>query len=125
MATEIARCGPEHVRVDLDASALSRDAIVRAAITLADTDGLGAVSLRKVAAALDAGPMRLYGYLSTKQELLDLMVDAVYGEIMRDEPGGVDWRSALGPNALAYLEAALSTLDGVPDPACQGHVVHR
>lgn len=120
-------------------SPLSRDRIVRAAIDLADADGLAAVSLRKVAGALDAGPMRIYGYLATKEELLDVMVDTVYGEIMRDEPGGDDWRSALrsiagalraaalrhewfidlvggrpnmGPNALAYLETALSTLDG-------------
>jgi AcrR family transcriptional regulator len=61
---------------------LSRELIVRAAIAIADDDGLAAVSVRKVAAALDAGPMRLYGYLSTKDELLELMVDAVYGEIM-------------------------------------------
>jgi AcrR family transcriptional regulator len=118
-------------------SPLSREAIVRAAIGLADADGLAAVSLRKVGAALDAGPMRLYGYVSTKQELLDLMVDAVYGEIAPPEPGG-DWRPALralaeqlrvaalrhewfvellggrphlGPNALAYLEAGLGALD--------------
>ncbi|WP_331733044.1 TetR/AcrR family transcriptional regulator C-terminal domain-containing protein [Streptomyces sp. NBC_01276] len=62
-------------------SPLSRDRIVRAAIGLADGDGLPAVSLRKVAAALDAGPMRLYRYVDTKEELLDLMVDAVYAEI--------------------------------------------
>jgi AcrR family transcriptional regulator len=122
-------------------SPLSRDRIVHAAIDLADTDGLDAVSLRKVAAALDAGPMRLYGYLSTKDELLDLMVDAVYGEITPPEPAGQDWRAALrtlaqrtrqagrrhewfadllggrphiGPNALAYLEAALAALDNAP-----------
>ncbi|GAA4623095.1 TetR/AcrR family transcriptional regulator C-terminal domain-containing protein [Actinoallomurus vinaceus] len=122
-------------------SPLSRDRIVRAAIELADAGGLEAVSLRKVAAALDAGPMRLYGYLSTKEELLDLMVDAVYGEIPTPEPAGGDWRGALralahgvrrtalrhewfadllggrpnlGPNALAHLEASLAALDGVP-----------
>jgi AcrR family transcriptional regulator len=116
---------------------LSRAAIVRAAIELADVDGLTAVSLRKVGAALDAGPMRLYGYVSTKQELLDLMVDAVYGEIHPPDPG-VGWRAAvralaeqlraaalrhewfvellggrphLGPNAMAYLEAGLGALD--------------
>jgi AcrR family transcriptional regulator len=120
---------------------LSRERIVAAAIELADTDGLAAVSLRKVAAALDAGPMRLYGYLSTKEELLDLMVDAVYGEIVPAAPAGPDWRSALrtlalrtrqaarrhewfvdlvggrpniGPNGLAYLETAMSTMDGAP-----------
>lgn len=122
-------------------SPLSRESIVRAAIDLADADGLEAVSLRKVAAALDAGPMRLYGYLSTKDELLDLMADAVYGEIVPPEPAGQDWRTTLrtlahrtrqaalrhewfadllggrlhiGPNGLAHLEASLSALDGTP-----------
>jgi AcrR family transcriptional regulator len=117
-------------------SPLSRDRIVRAAIELADAEGLGAVSLRKVAAELDAGPMRLYGYMSTKDELLDLMVDAVYGEIELPTEG--DWRAVqrslargvrrvalrhewfvdllggrphLGPNALAYLETSLAALD--------------
>lgn len=121
---------------------LSRDRIVRAAITLADADGLEAVSLRKVAAALDAGPMRLYGYLSTKEELLDLMADAVYGEIAAPEPGR-DWRKTLrdvahatrsaalrhpwfadlmggrphlGPNALRHLEASLAALAAAPVP---------
>src|SRR6202161_1557865 len=60
---------------------LSRERIVRAAIQLADADGLVAVSLRKVAAALDVGPLRLYGYIATKEELLDLMVNAVHAEI--------------------------------------------
>lgn len=71
---------------------LSRDRIVRAAIRLADADGLEAVSLRRVAAALDVGPMRLYGYIATKDELLDLMVDAVHAEI---RPTGDGWREVL------------------------------
>lgn len=118
---------------------LSREQIVRAAIELADREGLDAVSLRKVAAMLDAGPMRLYRYLSTKEELLDLMVDAVYGEIPTPDPAGEDWRGALrscargmrqaalrhewfadllgrrpqfGPEALANLEASLAALNG-------------
>lgn len=120
-------------------SPLSRDRIVRAAINLADNGGLAAVSLRKVAAALDAGPMRLYGYVATKDELLDLMIDEVYGEIVPADPAGGDWRATLrslarrmrkaalrhewfadllggrphiGPHALAYLEASMSALDG-------------
>ncbi|MFF4954335.1 TetR/AcrR family transcriptional regulator [Streptomyces chattanoogensis] len=122
-------------------SPLSRDRIVHAAVELADADGLEAVSLRKVAAALDAGPMRLYRYLSTKEELLDLMVDAVYAEIPAPGPAAGDWRDALrsfardtrraalrhewfadllggrphlGPHALAHLEAALATVHGAP-----------
>src|ERR1051326_2818370 len=116
---------------------LSRERIVRAAIQLADADGLAAVSLRKVAAALDVGPMRLYGYIDTKEELLDLMVDAVYGEI---RPTGDGWRQALrslaeavrqaahqhewfadllggrpqlGPHTLAAGEAVVAAMDGV------------
>ncbi|MEQ0563295.1 TetR/AcrR family transcriptional regulator [Amycolatopsis sp. NEAU-NG30] len=116
---------------------LSRERIVRAAIRLADADGLDAVSLRKVAAALDVGPMRLYGYLGTKEELLDLMVDAVQAEI---RPAGDGWREVLrslaeairravhrhewyadliggrpqfGPNALARSEALMAGLDGI------------
>lgn len=82
---------------------LSRERIVRAAIRLADADGLEAVSLRKVAAALDVGPMRLYGYIATKEELLDLMVDALYAEI---RPAGDDWRQVLRSLAEATRQAA-------------------
>ncbi|MFF4909425.1 TetR/AcrR family transcriptional regulator [Streptomyces sp. NPDC001260] len=120
---------------------LDRERIVAAAIALADEGGLEAVSLRKVAARLNAGPMRLYGYISTKQELFDLMVDEVQGEILPEEPPG-DWREALstlahrtrrtalrhewladllggrptlGPNGLAVTEATLAALDGLAD----------
>ncbi|NEB11044.1 TetR/AcrR family transcriptional regulator [Streptomyces coelicoflavus] len=120
---------------------LDRERIVAAAVALADEGGLTAVSLRKVAARLDAGPMRLYGYISTKDELFDLMVDAVYAEILPEERPG-DWREALrvlahrtrrsalrhewladllggrpalGPNGLAVSESALAALDGLAD----------
>ncbi|MEU1192212.1 TetR/AcrR family transcriptional regulator [Streptomyces sp. NPDC005859] len=120
---------------------LDRERIVAAAIALADEGGLDGVSLRKVAARLNAGPMRLYGYISTKQELFDLMVDEVYAEILPQEQPG-DWREALrtlahrtrdavlrhqwladllggrpalGPNALAVGEATLAALDGLAD----------
>ncbi|MFF7457191.1 TetR/AcrR family transcriptional regulator [Kitasatospora sp. NPDC008115] len=82
---------------------LSRDRIVGAAIRLADADGLEAVSLRKVAAVLGAGPMRLYGYIATKEELLDLMVDAVHAEI---RPSGGSWREVLHSLADATRRAA-------------------
>jgi len=114
---------------------------VRTAIALADSDGLAAVSLRKVGSSLDAGAMRLYGYLSSKEELLDLMVDAVYGEIVSVGPLNGDWRGILqaiahrirqachahpwfidllsarphlGPNALAMLETSLAALNAAP-----------
>ncbi|AIV38308.1 TetR/AcrR family transcriptional regulator [Streptomyces sp. R1] len=120
---------------------LDRERIVAAAVALADEGGLAAVSLRKVAARLNAGPMRLYGYISTKDDLFDLMVDAVYAEILPGERPG-DWREALrslahgtrraalrhewladllggrpalGPNGLAVSEATLAALDGLAD----------
>lgn len=116
---------------------LSRERIVRVAIQLADADGLDAVSLRKVAAELDVRPMRLYGYIAGKDELLDLMVDAVHAEI---RPVGDGWREVLrslaevtrhavhehewladllggrpqlGPHALAGGETVLAALDGI------------
>jgi AcrR family transcriptional regulator len=82
---------------------LSRERIVAAAIGLADADGLAAVSLRKVAAALDVGPMRLYGYIDTKEELLELMLDAVHAEI---RPAGDGWRQVLRSLAEATRQAA-------------------
>ncbi|TCO33664.1 TetR family transcriptional regulator [Kribbella steppae] len=86
-------------------SPLSRERIVRAAVTLADAEGIEAVSLRKVAAVLDAGPMRLYRYIDTKDELLDLMVDAVYDEIPR--PTGSSWREVARSFAHGIRDAAL------------------
>lgn len=120
---------------------LDRERIVAAAIALADEGGLEAVSLRKVAARLNAGPMRLYGYIATKEELFDLMVDKVQAEILPEEQSD-DWREALrilahrtrqtalrhewladllggrptlGPNGLAVTEATLAALDGRTD----------
>jgi AcrR family transcriptional regulator len=85
---------------------LDRERIVAAAVALADEGGLEAVSLRKVAARLNAGPMRLYGYLATKEELFDLMLDAAYAEILPAEPAA-DWREALGGHAHRTRRAAL------------------
>ncbi|WP_328453410.1 MULTISPECIES: TetR/AcrR family transcriptional regulator [unclassified Amycolatopsis] len=82
---------------------LSRELIVGTAIRLADADGLAAVSLRKIAAALDVGPMRLYGYIATKEELLDLMLDAIYAET---RPIGDDWREVLRSSAETTRRAA-------------------
>jgi len=76
---------------------------VRAAIQLADADGLDAVSLRKVATALDVRPMRLYSYIAGKDELLDLMVDAAYAEI---RPVGDGWREVLRSLAETTRRAA-------------------
>ncbi|HYQ04802.1 MAG TPA: TetR/AcrR family transcriptional regulator C-terminal domain-containing protein [Polyangiaceae bacterium] len=85
---------------------LSRERIVRAAIAIADKEGLAEVSLRKVAAKLNAGPMRLYTYTSTKEGLLELMVDAVYGEIAVKDLASGDWRGTLRSIAEHTRQAA-------------------
>lgn len=64
---------------------LSIDVVIAAAVTVADTHGLPAVSMSRVASSLRVGAMTLYTYVASKAVLLDLMVDAVLVE--RDLPG--------------------------------------
>ncbi len=82
----------------------SRDEIVRAAITLADTDGLAAVSMRAVAGALGTGAGTLYRHLSSRDDLLDLMADQVVAELRPYPEPGPDWTGALLDLARAQLE---------------------
>jgi AcrR family transcriptional regulator len=74
---------------------LTVDQITEAAIALADTEGLAALSMRRVAERLGVTAMSLYTYMPGKSELLDLMFDRVVGETPRpdDVPGG--WRARL------------------------------
>ena len=74
----------------------SRDEIARAALRIADTEGFDALSMRRLAAELDAGTMTLYHYVRTKDELLALVNDAVMGELLV-APGELpeDWRAAI------------------------------
>src|SRR5262250_3052406 len=58
---------------------LSLGRIVDAAVRVADAEGLDAVSMSRVAAELGTAPMSLYRYVTAKDELLALMVDAAYG----------------------------------------------
>lgn len=119
---------------------LDLDRVVAAAVDIADADGLTALSMRKVAERLGVGTMSLYTYVPGKAELLDLMVDAVYGEAVGSQPAPDGWRAALaqvaranwdlcrrhpwllyvavgrplvGPNETAKYEHELRALDGV------------
>jgi AcrR family transcriptional regulator len=75
-------------------AALSRRQIVAAALTLADQEGLEAVSMRRIAKELGAGAMSLYHYFDSRDELLVLMADAVGAEMLvPDLPD--QWRAAL------------------------------
>ena len=80
-------------------SGLTLKAIVTAAIDIADTDGVDALSMRNVAERLGAGTMSLYTHVPGKTDLVDLMFDTTYGELYTsvespsEQPGG--WRGAL------------------------------
>ncbi|HEY7429863.1 MAG TPA: TetR/AcrR family transcriptional regulator [Streptosporangiaceae bacterium] len=119
---------PAHSRADLAA----------AGVRVADAEGLDAVTMRRVAAELGTGTTSLYRYVPSKEDLLDLMADAVLAE--DDPPGRTgDWRAdlaivahcmrgrmlrhpwlaalsalrpSLGPNGLRWLEFTLAAVDG-------------
>ncbi|MFR9731152.1 TetR/AcrR family transcriptional regulator [Saccharopolyspora sp. MS10] len=74
---------------------LGADEIVRAGIALADAEGLAALSMRGVAERLGAGTMSLYTYVPGKDDLIDLMLDAVFGETARPGPELTGWRARL------------------------------
>ncbi|WBB68700.1 TetR/AcrR family transcriptional regulator [Micromonospora sp. WMMD812] len=119
---------------------LTVDRIVRAAIEVADTEGLAALSMRRVAERLGVGTMSLYTHVPGKGELLDLMLDTVYGETVTSAPPTDGWRARLehiareswalylrhpwllqvattrpplGPNLIARYERELRAVDGI------------
>jgi AcrR family transcriptional regulator len=120
-------------------ASLDRTMIVRAAIRIADAEGLGAVSMRRIARELQTGAMSLYRHVPDKGALISLMVDEVIGEEQIPAAPSGDWRNDLRqladqmralaqrhpwypeagaerppvtPHGVAALDYALSTLDG-------------
>lgn len=118
---------------------LSIDAIVEAAIRVADAEGLDAVSMARVAKELGFTTMSLYRYVASKEELLQLMWNASAQGAEALVVQGTDWRQKLrtwamvqremldrhpwitqmpmaapplGPNSLSFVERGLETLDG-------------
>jgi len=132
---------PEHHPTRPPRPQLSREEIVRAAIRIADAEGADAISMRRIASALRAGAMSLYWHISSKEELIDLVIDEVFGELkLPDSPTG-DWRADLrlwatehrklllrhpwvikllavqsgdSPNSLRTVEFSLAALDHLP-----------
>lgn len=131
--------------------ALTIERIVRAAIDLADAEGLTAVSMRRVGDQLGVGTMSLYRYLPGKAELLALMFDAVVAEFPPPDRTTGGWRADLergarnhwalyhrhpwtlqvpwsrpvpGPHMMADYEWALRTVAdlGLPEPDVVGLV---
>jgi AcrR family transcriptional regulator len=118
----------------------SRAGITKVALRVADADGLEAVSMRRVAAELGTGAASLYRYIETREDLLDLMSDAMGGEYELAPPSG-DWladliafgeqaratfrrhrwlaglamtRPVIGPNGIGLIEHFLALLQGHP-----------
>ncbi|GAA1588668.1 TetR/AcrR family transcriptional regulator [Actinoplanes couchii] len=72
--------------------ALSREQIVRSAIELLDAEGAAGLSMRRLGARLGSGATSLYWHVATKDDLLELAVDEVMGEIYVPEAGDAPWR---------------------------------
>jgi AcrR family transcriptional regulator len=83
---------------------LSRSFVLQAAVALADRDGLDGFSMRRLAQELGVVPMALYKHVANKDELLDGMVEIVFGEI--ESPSiDDDWRSAMRSRAISARDA--------------------
>ncbi|MFF8961590.1 GntR family transcriptional regulator [Streptomyces globisporus] len=124
--------------------ALSREYLLRTAIAIADVEGRDAVSMRRVAAELEVGPMSLYRHIANKDDLVSQMADLVFGEAELPSPGPAGWRAklelvarrqwalccrhlwlpqavsftrpSLAPNMMVHTEWILRALDGLGLP---------
>ena len=83
---------------------LNRERVLRAAVALADRGGLEALTMRKLAAELGVEAMSLYNHVGGKDDLLDGMIDIVFGEIEPPAAGG-DWKAAMRGRALSTRTA--------------------
>ena len=88
--------------------ALSVEQIVRAAIDLADAEGLPAVSMGRVAESLGYSSMALYRYVESKDELLVLMSDAASDVLQMPSVDGKDWRAGLHAWTRAQIDGILA-----------------
>lgn len=100
----------------------TREAIASAAVRIADTEGIDALSMRRLATELGAGTMTLYHYVHTKDELLALVTDAVMAEVVLpdDVTLPADWRAAItviAKRSKATLERHLWLFDIRENPA--------
>src|SRR3954465_12282405 len=79
---------------------LNRERVLRAAVALADESGSESLSMRKLGEAVGVEAMSLYHHVANKEDLLDGMIDVVFGEI--DLPsGGKDWKTVMRQRAIS------------------------
>jgi len=85
---------------------LTRQRVLGAAVGLADVAGIESLTMRKLGQELGVEAMSLYNHVANKDDILDGMVDLVFGEI--DIPGGADdWKAAMRRRAISAHEALL------------------
>ena len=95
MATRSTRSSPEATSGNDDGrTPLSRARILEQAIALADVGGVEALSMRKLAASLGFEVMSLYNHVANKDDLLDGMLDEIYGELP-PIPDDVGWKQGV------------------------------
>jgi len=82
---------------------LNRDRLLSTAIAIADASGIGALTMRSLAQALDVKPMSLYHHVANKEEILDGIIDVVFGQIELP-PVDIDWRTAMRRRAISARE---------------------
>jgi AcrR family transcriptional regulator len=83
---------------------LTRERVIRVAVQRADAGGLAALTMRKLGRELEVEAMALYYHFASKSDLVDAMVDAVFGEIELPRPDDA-WRTAMRQRAISVREA--------------------
>jgi AcrR family transcriptional regulator len=85
---------------------LTRESIIQVAMAFADSNGLEALSMRRLGQELGVEAMAIYHHFASKEELLEEMLGVVHGEIVvpSDEP---DWRACMRVRATSVLEAII------------------
>ena len=86
---------------------ISREAIVDAAVRLLDREGLGALSMRRLADEIGTGAASLYWHVGSKDGLLDLVLDRLIGEEEVPDPDPARWREQLKDVARAQRRISL------------------
>src|SRR5690242_165222 len=95
---------PRTTRARSPRTPLSREKVLHAAVALADSSGLEALSMRKLGEAVGVEAMSLYTHVANKVDLLDGMIDIVFSEI--DLPSGEhDWKTAMRQRAISVRRA--------------------
>ena len=93
---------------------LTRQRIIDAATKLIDSEGLEALSTRRLAAVLGVAGPSLYNHFRTKDEILDAVADAVVAQVDISMFGRYDWQQALGMWARSYRAALIQHPNIVP-----------